>query len=305
MEKKILKDRLLLIDANSLIHRAFHALPSFKTPDGEPSGALYGLASMLIRILRENPPRYAAAAFDTPEPTFRKKEYKEYKATRAPVADELISQLAEAENLFTAFGIKSFKAPGFEADDIVATIAERFGGTDNLQVIILSGDLDTLQMVDGNKIVVEFPKKGISQTVIYDRDEVKNRFDIEPDELRDYKGLAGDASDNIPGVPGIGPKTAAKLINKYGPLEKMYKEIEEVGMSDEKLRKKLMEYKDQALLSKRLATLMTDVPVDVELNDIETEILFDKSDALAYAKRLGSETLLGRIENDLPNRYTS
>lgn len=305
IQNKKMKDRLLLIDANSLIHRAFHALPSFKTPNGEPSGALYGLASMLIRVLRENPPRWAAAAFDTPEPTFRKKEYKEYKATRAPVVSELVSQLGEAENLFSAFGIKSFKAPGFEADDIIATLAHRFAGTDNLQVVILSGDLDTLQMVNGDKVIVEFPKKGISQTVIYDRDAVKDRFDIKPSELKDYKGLAGDSSDNIPGVPGIGPKTAAKLINQYGPLEKMYKEIEEIGMADEKLRKKLMEYKDQALLSKKLATLVTNVPVEVLLGEIETARLFNKKNALAYAKHLGSETLASRIENDLPNRYNS
>ena len=300
-----MKDRLLLIDANSLIHRAFHALPNFKMPSGEPSGALYGLMSMLIRVLRENPPRYAAAAFDTPEPTFRKKEYKEYKATRSPAVSDLISQLKEADKLFSAFGIKSFKAPGFEADDIVATLAERFAGVDNLQVVILSGDLDTLQMVSGDKIVVEFPKKGISQTVIYDDARVKERFDVKPSELKDYKGLAGDSSDNIPGVPGIGPKTAAKLINKYGPLEKMYKEIEEIGMTDEKLRKKLIEYKDQALLSKRLATLVTNVPVEVLLDEIETAKLFDKKDALAYAKYLGSETLTSRIENDLPKRYNS
>jgi len=299
MGKERAKDTLLLIDANSLIHRAFHALPPFTTPDGSPSGALYGLASMLIKVMRERPPRYTVAAFDRSEPTLRKREYKEYKATRAPTADELISQLNEAPNLLEAFGIKSVDAPGWEADDIVATLANRFGDNVAIQVVILSGDLDTLQAVNGDKVVVEVPKKGISQTVIYNHKAVVDRFDVKPSQLSDYKGMVGDISDNIPGIPGIGPKTAAKLINEYETLENMYAEIEGIGMSDEKLRKKLTEYKNQALLSKKLATLEINVPVDIKLDEIETQKLFSKRNAGEYAKKLGSETLVARIENDL------
>jgi len=298
MEKEKNKDTLLLIDANSLIHRAYHALPPFKTPKGEPSGALYGLASIIIKVLRERPPRYIVAAFDTPEPTFRDKEYKDYKATRAKTDDELIIQLKEAPNLLKAFGIKDIKAPGWEADDIVATLADRFV-KDNLKVIILSGDLDTVQMVSGEDIVVEFPKKGVSETVIYDDKAVKERFDVRPDQIADYKGLVGDTSDNIPGVPGVGPKTTAKLLNRYGSIENMYKEIEEIGMSDEKLQTKLKEYKDQALMSKKLAVLDVNVPIEVSLEEIDTQKLFDKKKAIAYAKYLGSETLVSRIDNDL------
>lgn len=303
MGKERAKDILLLVDANSLIHRAFHALPPFTTPDGEPSGALYGLASMLIKVMRERPPRYIIAAFDRPEPTFRKKEYKEYKATRTPTPDELISQLNEAHNLLEAFGIKSMDSPGWEADDIIATLANRFSDNNSIQVVILSGDLDMLQIVDGDKVVVELPKKGVSQTIIYNYKAVKDRFDVKPSQLSDYKGLVGDTSDNIPGVPGIGPKTAAKLINKYGTLENMYAEIEEVGMSDEKLRKKLAEYRDQALLSKRLATLETNVPVSIELGEVNVQELFRKKSAVEYVRKLGSETLAARIENDLTNSY--
>jgi len=304
MEKSETREKLLLIDANSLIHRSFHALPPFKTPDGHPSGALYGLASVLIKVLRERPPKYAAAAFDRPEPTLREKEYKEYKATRTPTPNDLIVQLKEAHNLFGAFGIKTFDLAGFEADDIVATMAKKFGGK-KVQAIILSGDLDTLQVVDGDDIVVEFPKKGISETATYSKSEVIERFEVTPEKLADYKGLVGDTSDNIPGVPGIGPKTASKLIKEFGTLEKMFEDIEEIGMSDEKLRRKLVDYKDQALMSKRLATLDTNVDIKVELEDIDITKSFLKEKAILYAKKLGSNTLESRIENDLPQRYNA
>jgi len=304
MAKNETREKLLLIDANSLLHRSFHALPPFKTPDGKPSGALYGLASILIKTLRERPFRYVAAAFDRPEPTFRKEEYDKYKATRKPTANELVEQLIEAHNLLGAFGIKTFDLAGFEADDIVATLAKKFGG-DKVQAVILSGDLDTLQVVDGDSIVVEFPKKGISETAIYDKGAVIERFGVKPKQLSDYKGLVGDTSDNIPGIPGIGPKTATKLINEYETLEKMYKDIEEIGMSDEKLKNKLTEHKAQALMSKKLATLDTNLDINVRLEDIDIEKSFSKKNALSYAKKLGSETLQKRIENDLPERYNA
>jgi len=304
MGKSETREKLLLIDANSILHRSFHALPPFKTPDGNPSGALYGLAGILIKALRERPLRYAAAAFDRPEPTFRKEEYDEYKATRKPTADDLISQLIEAPNLLGAFGIKTLDRVGYEADDIVATMATKFGG-ENVQAIILSGDLDTLQVVRGEEIVVEFPKKGISETSIYDTDAVVERFGVEPKQLADYKGLVGDTSDNIPGVPGIGPKTASKLIEKYESLENMYKDIEEVGMSDKKLKDKLEEFKDQAIMSKKLATLETSLDIDINLEDIDITKSFDRKKAISYAEKLGSETLKKRIENDLPEIYNS
>ena len=304
MAKTETREKLLLIDANSLIHRSFHALPPFRTPDGNPSGALYGLASILIKVLRERSPKYVAAAFDRPEPTFRAKEYKEYKATRAVTPSDLISQLIEAHNLLGAFGIKTFDLPGFEADDIVATMAKRFAGK-KVQATILSGDLDTLQAVDGDNIVVEFPQKGVSETTIYDNDGVIKRFEIVPEKLSDYKGLVGDTSDNIPGVPGIGPKTAVKLIKEYETLQNMYEEIDGVGMKDEKLYKKLMEYKDQALLSKKLATLNVGLDIKVLLEDIDITKSFDKKKALLYVEKLGSNTLRTRIENDLPESYNS
>ncbi len=291
-----MKDTLLLIDANSLIHRAFHALPPFTTPDGRPSGALYGLASILIKVFKERPFEFGIAAFDHPAPTVREGIYKEYKATRPPVAETLISQLKESHELLRAFGVRTLQHAGWEADDIVATLAHRFRDRENLQIIILSGDLDMLQMVDDEKIVVEVPKKGISSTVIYDRGAVRERFGILPENLTDFKGLVGDTSDNIPGVPGIGPKTAADLISRYGPLENLYKEISEIGIPNKKLQQKLTDYKEQALLSKKLATLKKDLLLDISSEDLKVVSPLTSPELAKYLGGLGFESLVKRIE---------
>ncbi|MDP3052710.1 MAG: DNA polymerase I, partial [bacterium] len=188
---------LLLIDANSLIHRSFHALPPFTSPEGEPTGALYGLSSILIKIFKEQKPDYWTAAFDRPEPTFRKKLFKEYKAHRPKAPDELISQLIKAHEVFEKFGIKTFEQAGFEADDLIAALAKHFKTEKELKIIILTGDLDTLQLVDDGKVEVETPKKGVSEIMVYDKKAVQERYGLNPEQLPDYKGLVGDKSDNI------------------------------------------------------------------------------------------------------------
>lgn len=285
-----------LIDANSLIHRAFHALPGFTAPDGRPTGALYGISNILLKILREKNPDYIAAAFDRPEQTFREKEYAEYKGTRAETVDELISQIIESRKLIEILGIKTFELASFEADDILLTLAKRFEGEKDLKIIIFSGDLDLLQAVKNSKILVETPHKGISSTTIYNEEAVLERFNVPPRLFADYKGLVGDKSDNIPGVPGIGPKTAANIINKYGTLEELYKEIEEMGLPDIKLQKKLEENKDSALLSKRLATLDGSVPIEaVSLEDLKvTNVNLEK--VIPYFKDLGFKGLVNKLE---------
>ena len=290
-----MKDTLLLIDANSLIHRAFHALPPFTTPDGRPSGALYGLSSILIKVFKERPFEFGVAAFDHPAPTVRAGLYKEYKATRPPVADTLISQIKESHELLRSFGIKTLEHAGWEADDIVATLAHRFAGKENLQIIILSGDLDMLQMVEDEKVVVEVPKKGISNTVIYDKEAVRERFGLLPEFLADFKGLTGDTSDNIPGVPGIGPKTASDLVSRYGTLENLYDDLSAIGISNKKLQQKLLDHKDQALLSKKLATLKKDLPLDIKLEDIQVKSPLINPELTDYLKNLGFESLVKRI----------
>lgn len=284
---------LLLIDANSLIHRCFHALPPFTNKSGKPTGALYGLASVLLKILREQRFDFIVALFDRPEPTFRKEMFDEYKIHRPKAPDELVSQIIEAHKLFESFKVKTFEIPGFEADDLIGTLAEKFRHISDLKIIIFTGDLDTLQLIeDGNeKVVVETFKKGVSEMIIYNKNVVKERYGIKPSQLIDYKGLVGDSSDNIPGVPGIGPKTAALLIDKYGNLD----EILEKG-GREKSYKKIFEFQDQALLSRQLATIRRDAPLEIDINELNYSVL-PKESAISYFEEMGFKSLINRINN--------
>lgn len=251
---------LLIIDANSLIHRSFHALPPLTDQDGNQIGALYGLSSMLIKIIQDLKPDYIAAAFDRPEETFRKKEFKDYKINRSAAPKELIDQLKKAKDIFKMFSIKTFDSIGFEADDVIATLCAKFKNDKALKkIIVLTGDHDSLQLVDESKIVSMIPKKGISEFKEYGYQEVIERTGVSPEFIPDYKGLVGDTSDNIPGVTGIGPKSAAAIINTYGTLEDFY---ELAPAPKNSAIKKVLENKEIALFSKYLATVRYDVPVD-------------------------------------------
>ncbi len=250
---------LLLIDANSLIHRCFHALPPLTTGRGVPSQALYGLSSILLRVMREERQEYIAACFDRPEPTFRKKKYDAYKAQRPPAPDTLISQIIGSRTLFREFGIPGFEEPGFEADDIIATLAERFGDTPDLLITILSGDLDALQLVRRDTTIVRVLKTGISQTAIYDEKAVRERFGVSPEQLIEYKALVGDQSDNIKGLAGVGPKTAASLLSRYGTLEAAMENLP----SGDRIKEKLVAQRDTLAFMKELVTLRRDAPVRV------------------------------------------
>lgn len=292
---------LLLIDANALIHRCFHALPPFTTKDGKPSGAIYGLASILIKILNLNKkngvegingklPDYITAFFDRPEPTFRKEMYDEYKIHRPKAPNELVSQIIEAHNLFNAFGVKTYEIPGFEGDDLTGTAVEKFKNIPELKIIILTGDLDALQLIENKKIMVETFKKGISETIIYNEEEVKNKYGIVPNQLADYKGLVGDQSDNIKGVSGIGPKTAAQIIQKYDSIENFL----ENGQK-EKSYEKINASREIALLSKKLAIIRRDAPLEINnLEELKYEGL-SKEKLLAYFEKFGFQSLIKRI----------
>lgn len=287
--------KLLLIDANSLIHRAFHALPPLTSRDGKPAGALYGLANTLLKILRDEKPDYAAAAFDTPEVTFRKEMFEKYKAHRPKAPDELTYQIIRAHEIFGALGIPTLEKPGFEADDILGTLAERFGGEKNLKMIILTGDLDTLQLVNNEKIVVLAPKQGVTEMTRYNEDKVVERFGLRPDQLPDYKGLVGDPSDNIPGVPGVGPKTASSLLQEHGDLKNLYKALKK-NPGSKSVIKKILDNEGQAFLSKKLGTINTGVPLKVNLSDLKYEdgiseeliTLFQELSFDSLIKRLGA-----------------
>jgi len=281
---------LILIDANSLIHRSYHALPPLTTPDGKPIGAIYGLSSMLLKIIREEKPDYIAAAFDTPEATFRNGLFKDYKAHRPKTDDELVSQLAEAHKLFQKFEISYFEKPGFEADDVIATLAEQFKKEESLRVMILTGDLDTLQLVEDGKVVVKTPKKGVSETIIYNEEKIKERYGLDPNQLCDYKGLVGDPSDNVPGVSGVGPKTASKLLQKYGTLENLY---EKMGVATNKIEEKILENKEKAFFSKKLVELRMDVPLEAELEKLSRKN-FREEELIKYFTELGFQSLVKR-----------
>jgi len=284
--------RFLLLDANSIIHRSFHALPPFTTPGGKPSGAIYGIASILLKLWREEKPDYVAALFDRPEPTFRDKKYKEYKAQRPPAASELIEQIIEAHNLFAAFTIKTFEKPGYEADDLIATFAEKFKKEKDVQVVILTGDRDTLQLVEDDHVVVQTFNKGVSDTTIYGEKAVIEKYGLAPNQLIDYKALVGDSSDNIKGVPGVGPKTAVELIKRFGTVKTMFEKIHE----DPKLEAKFGAFKKEAELSEELVTLERHVPLDMPaLEDLAPR---EAVDVLArYFETMGFTTLVKRLLN--------
>jgi len=282
-----------LIDANSLIHRAFHALPPFSAPDGRPTGAIYGVSRILLKLFREEKPEFAAALFDRPEPTFREKAYKEYKAHRPETPEALSFQLAESQNLFRKFGIKPLEASGYEADDLIATLAQKFKNEKDLRIVILTGDLDTLQLVCGDKVVVRTFKKGISDTFTYNEEAVKERYGIPPSELADYKALVGDPSDNIPGIPGVGPKTAAALLRKYSSVENIARHLDD----EPRLREKTPDFKRQAVFSKKLVTLKRDVPLRISRLS-ELKVAENPADLLEFFRSLGFETLLKQLSPD-------
>ncbi len=290
---------LLLIDANALIHRFFHALPPLTTPDGQPIGAIYGLCGILLKVFREQKPDYAAAAFDRPEPTFRDEIFKEYKIHRPPTADDLVPQIIKARDVFEAFGVKTFDVPGFEADDIIGTLAEQFGGStgspqdgSDLKVVILSGDNDLLQLVRDEKVLAQIVKTGLSETVIYDEKGVEEKYGLKPNQLADYKGMVGDVSDNIPGIKGVGPKTAQPLLKEYGNLEEVFASI---GIIPEKISKKLEGQKEIALMSKKLAFIRRDAPIAVsDLASLSAGEL-NKEKLAEYFQKLGFKSLLERL----------
>jgi DNA polymerase I len=284
---------LLLIDANSIIHRCFHALPPLTTPDGRPAQALYGISSMLLKFLSTDAPDYAAACFDRPEPTFRKKAYALYKAQRPKAPDELISQIIEAHHLFEEFGIKTVEKAGFEADDIIATLATTFGSEKDIQTVILTGDLDTLQIVNDRHIKVRTFRKGLSDTVTYDEAGVKERYGLEPRQLIDYKTLVGDKSDNVPGVPGVGEKTATNILQKYDTLEKFLKNLSKEPKYKEKFSKSL----EQITSSKFLVTVKKDVPLGVASLDDLSFSLKNKEELKKYFDSMGFESLIRRLED--------
>ena len=263
------KPKLIIIDGNALVHRSFHAIPpTLRTKDGRLVNAVYGFTSFLLKALNEFHPEYVVLTLDKKGPTFRHEAYAEYKATRVKAPDELYEQIPLVKEVAEAFNIPIFELSGFEADDLIGTICAQAQNEKNLEKIIITGDLDTLQLVNG-KTKVYTMSRGLSDCVLYDDDKVRERYNLNPDQIIDYKALRGDPSDNIPGVKGIGEKTAIELLNDFKTLDGVYKAVEK---NDKKIRERILdllkEYKANAYLSQELATINLEAPIKFILNDI-------------------------------------
>jgi DNA polymerase-1 len=283
--------KLILIDGNSLIYRAFYALPqTLATSAGQITNAVYGFTSMLVKLLETEKPSHMAVAFDRPEPTFRHAEYTEYKAHRIRMPDELQSQFPIVKEILQAMRIPTYELQGFEADDVLAALAKR-AEAEGYEVIIVTGDRDALQLISP-RVKTMATRTGITDTVVYDREKVIERYGIPPEKIPDFLGLKGDVSDNIPGIPGIGDKIASKLVQQYGSVEEVVAHAEEIPAK--KIREALLSHGEQAKMSKGLAVLKTDLPLDIDLdeshlrewNEEELKELFTSLEFNTLLKRL-------------------
>ncbi len=256
---------LLVIDGNAIMHRAYHALPPFKTRKGVPTNAVYGFFTMLYKAIQDFNPQYIAVAFDTPAKTFRQKLHKKYQAQRPELSDDFRLQIPIIKDLLKHAHIYQEEKAGLEADDVIGTIVVTSKQKD-LKAIILTGDKDIMQLVDKNTYVVS-PQLGLSNVKIYDEKEVKEKLHVEPKKIPDWKAIAGDPSDNYSGARGIGPKTAANLLNEYGTLENLYAKLK--TLKNEKLKQILTDQKENVLLGKKLSLIVTDADVAFTLKKSE------------------------------------
>lgn len=286
-----MNQKVVLIDGNSLAYRAFFALPdSLVNSKGQLVNAVYGFASMLIKLLKEEEPDEIVAAFDRPAPTFRHQEFEDYKANRLEMPDELKDQFPLIKEVLKAFRIPILEKDGYEADDIIATLARQFSQK-GCEVYIVTSDRDALQLVN-QRVKVISTKKGISEVKVYDKEQVEERFGVSPEKIPDILGLMGEKSDNIPGIPGIGEKTALELIQRYGSLEEVLERADEVNKP--KLRKSLKIFCEQATLSKSLATLEENVPLKVDLEELAFKPDYQAIENIFHA--LEFYTLLKRLK---------
>lgn len=292
------RKKIVLIDGNSLLYRAFFALPTtIALPSGQVVNGVYGFTSMLIRLFTDEQPDIVAVAFDSKAPTFRHQHFAGYKAHRQETPTELISQFSLVQDVLTALDIPYFKVDGYEADDILATMARKTEG-EGSDAIVVTGDRDAFQLIDEHTKVMT-TRKGISDIVIYDRGKVVDRYGIPPEKIPDFLGLKGDPSDNIPGVPGVGDKTAAKLLQKFAGIEDIYNRLEEV--KSRRLHDLLADNKKTALLSKKLATLHFAVPLDVDLSNYKFGS-WDESRVRQVFSNLKFKSLLERFLKNLAGK---
>ncbi len=300
------KKRLIIIDSNSVIHRAFHALPPLSTKDGRLVNAVYGFLLVFFKAIKDFNPEYVCACFDVKAPTFRHKKFKAYKAKRPPAPDELYQQIPEVKKTLEAFGIAIFEKEGFEADDLIgtiATLAQRKQVYPKMETIILSGDLDALQLVNPQTKVFAL-RKGVKDVVLYDEDAVKAKYGgLTPSQILDFKAMRGDASDNIPGITGIGEKTAISLLLRFKSLDNLYEKIRENSKAGKSLTPRLKEmiisYRDQAYLSRELARIETNVPLSFSLEGCHFKE-YDEEKVTSTLKNFEFNSLLNKLPHSGP-----
>ncbi|MCR1849521.1 DNA polymerase I [Paraclostridium sordellii] len=280
---------LVIIDGNSIINRAFYALPDLTNKQGLHTNAIYGFTTMLFKIIENYKPTHISVAFDKKAPTFRHLEYKEYKAGRKKMPDELREQIEPLKNLLDAFKINRLELEGYEADDIIGTVSLK-AEKEGYKVFIVTGDKDAIQLASKTTTTL-ITKKGVGEVDEFDFDEVMKKYEMTPNQFIDLKGLMGDKSDNIPGVPGIGEVTGIKLIKEFGSIENIIENVDSIKGSP---RKKIEEHKDLAIMSKRLATIIRDVPIDINIDDLSFGG-YDKANVIDVFNELGFNSLISRI----------
>jgi len=290
--------KIIITDSNSIIHRAFHALPPLTTKNGELVNAVYGFFSAFLKAIQDFNPDFIATCFDVPLPTFRHKKFKEYKAQRPPTPKELYQQIPIVKKLLKTLKVPVFEKKGFEADDLIGTISNlsKWSGP-TIEVVILSGDLDLLQLVDKN-VKVYLLKNGIKNSFLYDQELVKKKYSgLLPNQLVDFRALRGDPSDNIPGITSIGEKTAIKLLNQFQNIENLYDCLEKGKEVDIKkaIKEKLIQQKDKAFLSQYLARIKRDVPIKINYKNLEWGN-YNEKNFINSLEKLGFRSLVKRFQ---------
>lgn len=289
--------KLVVIDGNAILHRGYHAFPHLTNPQGEPINAVFGFFSLFLNILHDQKPDYIAIAFDKSKPTIRQEMYAGYHQHRPQMATDFAQQVPVVHKMLETMGVQTFALTGYEGDDLVGTIATKIKKQGDIETVIVTGDRDLLQLVGENTRVL-MPITGITKTVIFDEAGVEEKYGVKPSQFVDYKALIGDASDGYPGVTGIGPKTAATLLQKYETFENLY---EHVGELPEKIGLKLATDAEQAALAKKLATIITDAPVQFDLEICHTEEM-NIAEVREEFEKHGFNSLIKRLEERYPER---
>ena len=282
--------RLMLLDSNGLIYRGYHALPPLTTSKGELVNAVFGFCSILLRGIQDLQPEYVAACFDLPGPTFRHEQFADYKATRAPMPDDLRSQFPLVRQVVAALRIPVYEMAGYEADDVIGTITRDMDAR-GIDTTVVTGDMDMLQIVSEHTRLMT-TRQGVDSTVYYDPAKIWERFELRPNQMIDYKALKGDPTDNIPGIPGVGEKTAAKLVGQFGSLEGIYERLGEV--KPDKLRFKLVEARDQVFVSRELSRIICDLPISLDLESARLSD-YDRAEVIRLFREFEFRTLIDRL----------